>query len=55
MKARDIRFETHGGAYEEFCFLGYNALWSVEIQPTFLRKMSPPSLGLNNKPSKKSV
>jgi hypothetical protein len=28
---------------EKFYLLGYNALQSVEIQPTFRRNMSPPS------------
>jgi hypothetical protein len=28
---------------EELCLLGYNAVQSVEIQPTFRMNMSPPS------------
>jgi hypothetical protein len=33
--------------------LGYNAVYSVEIQATFRRNMMPPSSGLKkNKPSK---
>jgi hypothetical protein len=27
--------------FEEFCLLGYNAVWSIEIQPTFRRNISP--------------
>jgi hypothetical protein len=41
------------GGYEKFHILGYNALYSVESQPKFRRNMSPPSSGLNYKPSKK--
>jgi hypothetical protein len=29
--------------FEQFCFLGYNAVWFIESQPTFLKHMSPPS------------
>jgi hypothetical protein len=28
--------------YEEFFILGYNAVFSVESHPTFLRNISPP-------------
>jgi hypothetical protein len=38
---------------EEFYFLGYNVLKSVESQPMFRSNMSPPSSGPNNKLSKK--
>jgi hypothetical protein len=38
--------------YEEFHVLGYNALLSVESQPTFRRNISHPSSGSKNKPSK---
>jgi hypothetical protein len=44
---------SHSGGYEEFHLLGYNALYSVQSQLMFRRNMSPPSSGLNNKPSKK--
>jgi hypothetical protein len=30
---------------EEFFLLGYNAVWSVESQPTFRNNMSPPFQG----------
>jgi hypothetical protein len=36
---------SHGRVYEEFCLLGYNALYSVEIQPTLRSSISPPSSG----------
>jgi hypothetical protein len=39
--------------YIEFYPLGYNAMQSVQRELTFLRKMSPPSSGLKNKPSTK--
>jgi hypothetical protein len=38
---------------EEFCLLGYNAVYSGENKPTFRRETSPPSSGSNSKPSKK--
>jgi hypothetical protein len=38
---------------EEFRLLRYNAVHSVEIQPTFRRNMSGPFSGSENKPSKK--
>jgi hypothetical protein len=41
--------------HKEFCLLGYNALKSVESQPTFRRNISPPSSGPKNMPSKKPV
>jgi hypothetical protein len=41
--------------YEEFYLVIYNAVQSVESQPTFRRKMSPSSSGSNNKPSKEPV
>jgi hypothetical protein len=39
--------------FEELYLLGYNAMHSVESQPTFRRNMSPPSSGSKNKPSNK--
>jgi hypothetical protein len=39
--------------HEEFRLLGYDAMYSVESQPTFRRNMSPSSSGLKNKPCKK--
>jgi hypothetical protein len=44
---------SHSGGYEEYYLLGYNAVSSVESQLTFRRKISPPSSGSKNKPSKK--
>jgi hypothetical protein len=41
--------------FEEFCLLGYNAMWSVESILTFRRNMSHPSWAPKNKPSKKQV
>jgi hypothetical protein len=38
---------------EDFCLLGYNAVWSDESRPAFRRYMSPPSSESKNKPSKK--
>jgi hypothetical protein len=38
---------------EEFYLLGYNAVRSVESQPTFRRNMLPPSSWSKYKPSKK--
>jgi hypothetical protein len=36
----DIGFEgSHSGGYEEFYLLGYNTMYSVEIQPTFRSNM----------------
>jgi hypothetical protein len=32
----------YGGGYEEACLLRYNAIQSVESQPTFRRNTSPP-------------
>jgi hypothetical protein len=45
----------HSSGYEENCLLGYNAVKSIESQSTFERKLSPPSSGLKNKPSKISA
>jgi hypothetical protein len=39
--------------YEEYYLLWYNAVYSVESQPTFRRNISPPSSGSKNKQSKK--
>jgi hypothetical protein len=36
-------WDSHSGGYEEFYLLGYNAMRSVESQPTFQRNMPPPS------------
>jgi hypothetical protein len=33
----------HSGGYEEYHLLGYDAVQSVELQPTFRRNISPPS------------
>jgi hypothetical protein len=41
--------------FEEFYLLVYNAVQSVESKPTFRMKMSPPSSGSKNKPSKKAA
>jgi hypothetical protein len=38
---------------EEFYLLPCNTVYSVEIQPTFQRNMSPPTRKSNNKGSKK--
>jgi hypothetical protein len=38
---------------EEYYFLGYNAVSSIESQPTFQRDISPPSSGSKNKLNKK--
>jgi hypothetical protein len=43
---------SQSGGYEVCYFLGYNAVQSVERQPMFRRKISPPSSG-SKKPSKK--
>jgi hypothetical protein len=37
---------SHGGGYEEYYLLGYNAVYTVESQPTFRRNISPLSSGL---------
>jgi hypothetical protein len=37
----------------KFCLQGYNAIYSVEIQLTFRRNISPPSSVSKNKPSNK--
>jgi hypothetical protein len=37
----------------EFCLIGYNAAYSVEIQQTLQRDISPPSSESKNKPNKK--
>jgi hypothetical protein len=38
---------------EELYLLVYNAVYSTEIQLTFRKKISPPSSGSKNRPSKK--
>jgi hypothetical protein len=43
---------SYSGSCEEFCLLGYKAIWSVESQPTFQRTMSFPSSGSMNNLSK---
>jgi hypothetical protein len=43
----------HAGGYEEFYFLGYNAVESVESHPTFKTNVVSLSSGLKYKPSKK--
>jgi hypothetical protein len=40
---------------QEFCLVGYNALYFVENQLTFRRNKSPPSLGLKTKPNKQET
>jgi hypothetical protein len=54
---RDFRlcriWSSHSGVYEEYYLLGYNAVQSVESQPTFRRNISPPSSGSTNRPSMK--
>jgi hypothetical protein len=40
---------------DEYYLLGYNAVQSVESQPTFRRNLLPPSSGSKNKPSKKPL
>jgi hypothetical protein len=37
---------------EEFYLLGYNAVWSVESQPTIQKNISAPSSGSKNKPTR---
>jgi hypothetical protein len=46
---------SDSGGYDEFYLLGYNAVYSIESQPTFRKNMSPPSSGSKNKQSKKLV
>jgi hypothetical protein len=46
---------SHSGGYEEYHHLGYNAVQSVDSQPTFRRNISPPSSGPKHKPSKKAT
>jgi hypothetical protein len=38
-------WDSDNGGYEEFCLLAYNAVWSVQSQPTFQRNISPPFQG----------
>jgi hypothetical protein len=40
---------------EAFCFLEYNAMYSVRSERAFRRKMSPPYLCSKSTPSKKPV
>jgi hypothetical protein len=42
---------SHCGGYEESYLLGYNAVQSIESQPTFRRNMSPTSAGSKKKSS----
>jgi hypothetical protein len=46
---------SHSGGFEEFYLLGYNAVYSVERQPTIRRNISPSSSGLKNKPREKQL
>jgi hypothetical protein len=45
-------WDSHSGGYEEFCFLGYHSVQSVESQQAFRKKMSPSYSRLKNKPTK---
>jgi hypothetical protein len=47
-------YKNNENLFEESYLLGYKAVWSVESQPTFRRKMSPPHSGSKIKPSKKT-
>jgi hypothetical protein len=52
---KTVMFRTHL-MIEEYNLLGYNVLYSVECQPTFRRKLSPPSSGSKkNKLSKNQL
>jgi hypothetical protein len=42
---------SHSGSHEEYYPLEYNAVYSVESQPTFRKNISPSSSG-SIKPSK---
>jgi hypothetical protein len=42
---------SNSGGYKDSYLRGYNAVHSVESQPTYGRSMPPPSSGLTNKPS----
>jgi hypothetical protein len=53
LKDREKVFNKEKNLFEEFCLLGYNAVYSVESQPTFQRNISPPFSRSKNKPSKK--
>jgi hypothetical protein len=46
---------SHSGGYEEFYLLGCNTVQSVESQPIFRGKISPPSSGRKSKPRKNIV
>jgi hypothetical protein len=39
--------------FVDYYLLGYKAVWSVECEPMFRRKISHPSSESRNKPSKK--
>jgi hypothetical protein len=51
----DYSLYNISSSLEEYHLLGYNAMWSVESQPTFRRNISPPSSGSRNKLSKKTA
>jgi hypothetical protein len=42
---------TQTAFWKELSLLGYNSVLYVESQPTFQRKILPPSSGLNKRPS----
>jgi hypothetical protein len=51
-KSRQLCSKICSNYIEEYYLLGYNAVYSVERQPTFRRNISPPSSGSKNKPRK---
>jgi hypothetical protein len=51
MSCRIIGSDSLG--FEDICLLGYEAMYSVEFQPTFRRRMQTHSSGLKSKKSKK--
>jgi hypothetical protein len=53
MKAIGTLSSSDSSGHEEFYLLRYIITYSIEIQQTFWRNMSPPSSGSNNKPRKK--
>jgi hypothetical protein len=45
-------WRSRGGSYEEFCLLGYNAMYSIESQQMSRKNLSLPSSGSKNKLNK---